>query len=779
MPPINDGGIEPISRLGISRRRVLGSLAWMMCSPWSRGLPALLLRSGLATAPSKDQSDPIIPQQYQSGGNTRYTTEVGGFFKAIQLFKRFHQPGDELNLRLNCERREQALATEFAFLRDYLNKVLPTTPYKDVVRSHETWAQFSSYKGEMHQAIDHFQSAYDLAVSHQLPAGDILRLKESLGIAELRRGESENCLAGHMAMSCIFPLHSSAQHMAPSGSERATEHFKEYLKAAPNDIEVQWLLNIAAMTLGKYPQQVPPEHLLSPDLFKSEQDIGRFADIAPALGLNMLRMAGGVIVDDFDNDGFLDVVTSTFDACAPLRYLHNNGDGTFSDWTEKAGLSDQLGGLNIVQVDYNNDGLLDIFVMRGAWELPIRNSLLRNNGDGTFTDVTHAAGLAEPAFQTLSAAWADFDNDGYLDLFIGHEDRPHQLFHNNGNGTFTDVSKHAGVDKVGIAKGVTVGDYDNDGYPDIYVSTLGSDNLLFHNNGNGTFTEVGRELGVAAPNWSFPTWFFDYDNDGSLDLFVSNYSFSLTDVLNSWLRRPLQADTARLYKNLGNGTFRDVTKEAGLDRVLMSMGSNFGDLDNDGFLDIYLGTGGPSYATLIPNLLFKNEKGKRFIDITASSGTGHLQKGHAVAFADINNDGDQEIIAEIGGATPGDRYFSAVFKNPSQHGNQWITVKLVGVKSNRSAIGARIKVTVREAGSEPRHIYRWVNSGGSFGSSPLQQHIGVGKAQTIETLEVWWPTTKTRQLFYQLPMNRFIEIKEFEKTYTTLKHKTFPLPSSA
>jgi hypothetical protein len=460
----------------------------------------------------------------------------------------------------------------------------------------------------MHQAIDQFQAAYDLAASHQLPGADLLRLKESLGIAELRRGESENCLNGHVAMSCIFPLQASAQHMAPSGSECAIEHFLGYLKSAPADLEVKWLLNIASMTLGRYPQDIPREHLLSPEIFSSEQDLGRFVDVAPALGLNMLRMAGGVIVDDFDNDGFLDVITSTFDACAPLRYFYNNGDGTFSDWTDKAGLSEQLGGLNLVQADYNNDGLLDIFVMRGAWELPIRNSLLRNNGDGTFTDVTHESRLAEPAFQTLSAVWADFDNDGYLELFLGHENAPNQLFHNNGDGTFTDLARHAGADRIACAKGVTVGDYDGDGYPDIYVSNLGSDNFLFHNNGDGTFTDVAHELGVASPTWSFPTWFFDYDNNGSLDLFVSSYSFSLTEVLNSWLRRPVRSETMRLYKNLGNGTFRDVTREAGLDRVLMSMGSNFGDLDNDGFLDFYLGTGSPSYGSLVPNVLFRNDR---------------------------------------------------------------------------------------------------------------------------------------------------------------------------
>ena len=612
-----------------------------------------------------------------------------------------------------------------------------------------------------------------------MTGGDLLRLRESLGIAEIRRGESDNCVHGHAALSCIFPLRAAAQHKLTSGSEKAVQHFLEYLKSAPDDLEVKWLLNIAYMTLGKYPQDVPSTYLIRPETFNSEQDIGRFVDIAPALGLNVFQMAGGIIVDDFDNDGFLDVVISTFDSCSSLHYFHNNGDGTFSDWSAKAGFSDQLGGLNIVQTDYNNDGLLDIFVIRGAWELPIRNSLLRNNGDGTFTDVTHEAGLAEPAFQTLSAAWADFDNDGYLDLFLGHENAPNRLFHNNGDGTFTDVSRKAGIDRVAIAKGVTIGDYNNDGYPDIYVSNLGQENFLFRNNGDGTFTEVANELNVAWPTWSFPTWFFDYDNDGALDLFVAGYSFSLTEVVHSALRQPIHSDTLRLYKNLGNGTFRDATKEVGLDRVLMPMGSNFGDIDNDGFLDFYLGTGGPSYGSLVPNILFKNDKGKRFVDITTSSGTGHLQKGHAVAFADINNDGDQEILAEIGGATPGDRYFSAVFKNPGNHGNNWITIKLVGVKTNRAAIGARLKVTVKDETGQPRDIYRWVTSGGSFGSSPLRQHIGIGGAREIDSVEVWWPTSKTRQTFHSLPVNGCVQINELDKVFTTLKYQSFPLPASS
>jgi hypothetical protein len=178
----------------------------------------------------------------------------------------------------------------------------------------------------------------------------------------------------------------------------------------------------------------------------------------------------------------------------------------------------------------------------------------------------------------------------------------------------------------------------------------------------------------------------------------------------------------------------------------MPMGANFGDIDNDGFLDIYLGTGNPSYASLVPNVLLRNHDGKYFVDVTVSSGTGELHKGHGIAFADLDNNGNEDIIAEVGGATPGDSHALRVFENPG-NGNDWISVKLVGVKTNRAAIGARIKVTVENKGQGTRSIYRTVGSGGSFGASPLQQHIGLGKDARIVDLEIWWPTSNTRQHF--------------------------------
>ncbi len=204
------------------------------------------------------------------------------------------------------------------------------------------------------------------------------------------------------------------------------------------------------------------------------------------------------------------------------------------------------------------------------------------------------------------------------------------------------------------------------------------------------------------------------------------------------------------------------------------MGGNFGDFDNDGFLDIYLGTGNPSYASLVPNVLLRNDDGKNFVDVTSSSGTGELHKGHGVAFADMENDGKIDIVTEIGGAVPGDRHAFRLFENPGND-NDWITVKLVGVKTNRSAIGARIHLTVENAGAPPREIYRTVGSGGSFGASPLEQQIGLGKSALISNIEIWWPTSNTRQNFHDVATNQFIQIKEFEPNFTKLDRKPYHL----
>jgi hypothetical protein len=594
-----------------------------------------------------------------------------------------------------------------------------------------------------------------------------------MGVAYLHKSEMENGVYRVPGDRCLSPMNRSSAYAKTEDSQEAVNYFLAYLEQKPDELEVKWLLNLAYMTLGMYPDKVPPKYLIPPSAFASAEDVGRFRDVATEAGLESFATAGGVIVDDFENNGRFDIVTSNFDSCGPLHFFHNNGDGTFTEQAAKAGLADQLGGLNILQADYNNDGCLDILILRGAWEVPQRKSLLRNNCDGTFTDVTVASGLGEPT-STQAAVWVDINNDGLLDLFVANEGQPAQLFLNKGDGTFQDISHSAGVDRIMFSKGVTAGDYDNDGYPDLYVSNLNGDNFLYHNNHDNTFTEVAANAGVLGPGRGFATWFFDYDNDGWPDIFVTSYFLSIDETARTYLGLPHNAPTLKLYKNLGNGTFRDVTTEVGLDKVFMPMGGNFGDIDNDGFLDIFLGTGNPSYASLKPSVLLHNQAGKSFVDVTSSSGTGEWHKGHGVAFADLDNRGDEDIIFEVGGATLGDSHALRVFENPG-HGNDWISLKLVGVKTNRSAIGARIKVTVENGAHGTRSIYRTVGSGGSFGSSPLTQHIGLGKDAHIVDLEIWWPTSNTRQHFSNVDKNQFLEIKEFAKDYAKLERKPYRL----
>jgi hypothetical protein len=598
------------------------------------------------------------------------------------------------------------------------------------------------------------------------------------GLCSLRRGENENCILCRGESSCIIPISRAAIHINPSGSRQAIQHFREYLEQFPDDLEVRWLLNVAYMTLGEHPSQVDPSYLLSLDsFFHSEFDIGKFRDVGHLVGVNRLNQAGGAIMDDFDNDGLLDIVVTAQDPTEHVVFFHNKGDGTFEDRTEAAGLMGQLGGLNCVQGDYNNDGHMEIFIPRGAWlpaEQAMRPSLLRNNGNGTFTDVTREAGLLAP-LNSISASWADYDNDGFLDLFVCCEKQANRLYHNKGDGTFEEVAAQAGVQGQGRSgKGAAWIDYDNDGFPDLFLNNHGGAAQLFHNNGDGTFTEVTQAMGVTGPMHGFSCWAWDFDNDGWLDIFATSYNTTLGDVVRGMLDQPQHGQyTSKLFRNVGGERFQDVTKEAGLDRAYATMGSNFGDFDNDGYLDFYLGTGNPHLEALVPNRLFKNVGGKRFADITTSSGTGNLQKGHGVACGDWDRNGTVDIFIEMGGVTNGDKYHNILFQNPGQ-GNNWLSVKLVGKKTNRAAIGARIKAVT--ASQTPLTVCRHVSSGSSFGANPLEQHLGLGKANKVALLEIRWPTSGTTQVFRDVEVNQTIEITEFADGYRKLKHKPIPLP---
>ena len=635
-----------------------------------------------------------------------------------------------------------------------------------------------------------------------------------LGVAYMRLGETENCCPEQIGFqsnpdSCILPLRDGGIHTQQEGSLKAITYLTEVLRNTtvelPLHLEARWLLNIAYITIGGYPEQVPKPYLLPPETFQSDEQISRFTNIAPHLGLDTFDLSGGAIVDDFDNDNYLDIVVSTWDPVGQIRFFQNNRDGTFSERTEQAGFPGLYGGLNLLQADYDNDDDLDILVLRGAWlEAAGRhpNSLLRNNGDGTFTDVTFDAGLGEVHYPTQTASWGDYDNDSDLDLYIGNESTKGfnascQLFRNNGDGTFSDVAAEAGVQNYGFTKSVIWGDYNADRLLDLYVSNFKGVNRLYRNNGDGTFTDMAAELNIDLPMRSFPAWFWDFDNDGTLDLYVSAYSAGISHLAANALDisigappsaakvestttyhnrpDPSEDGLAHLYRGDGRGGFEEVGRQHNLVQPNAPMGSNFGDLDNDGYLDFYLGTGYPDYKNLMPSIMYRNRGGIDFTDVTYAGGFGHLQKGHAVVFADLDNDGDQDIFEQMGGAFPGDGYSNVLYENPG-FGTHFLTIKLVGVRSNRSAVGARIHAKVVENG-EQRSIYKHVNSGGSFGANPLRQTIGLGKAEKIETLEIFWHTTGLTQRFQDVPIDQCIQIVEGEAQYTTIQLKKLKLGS--
>lgn len=627
-----------------------------------------------------------------------------------------------------------------------------------------------------------FEEFFSLVRKHdpEFWSSDRARLQTRLAIAHLRRSEQANCIAHHNPASCLFPIAGEGVHAHPDGARKAIALLNQVLSEKPDDLHARWLLTVASMALGEAPDPQTVSRLIPKEAFESPHDVGRFTDIAANTGLAVQGMAGGSALDDFDNDGDLDLIASSWGQTDQLRFFTNDGTGRFSERTKEAGLPGLFGGLNLTQADYDNDGDIDLFVARGAWleaagQHP--NSLIRNNGDGTFTDVTEAAGMLS-FHPTSSAAWFDFDNDGFLDLFVCNETvdksdpHPCELFRNQGDGTFDEIASKVGLDVTGYTKGASAGDYDNDGWADLYVSDYSGPNRLFKNGGATSpaalprFSDAAAQAGVTEPRHSFPCWFWDYDNDGHLDLFVADYDAdNRADIVRGYLKRPLKGQGARLYRNRGDGTFTDVTRPAGLQLATLAMGVNFGDLDNDGFLDFYLGSGTPDFGDIYPNRMFRNAEGKAFQDVTTSGGFGHLQKGHGIAFGDIDNDGDQDVYAVMGGAYTGDEFFNALFQNPG-HGANWIKLKLIGRKVNRSAIGARVRLLINDNGPS-REIHRVVGSGGSFGCNPLRLEIGLGKAAIVTLLEIRWPGSQETLSLNDLEANSSYAITEgsegFEK----------------
>lgn len=619
-------------------------------------------------------------------------------------------------------------------------------------------------------------------------AGDQLNeqtkiLYEMLALSYLRLGEQQNCIQTHTPESCVIPISGEGIYKMTAGPENAVKVYGRILKAFPDDVQSRWLLNLAYMTLGKWPDAVPKEHLLPAGIFKSKGNM-RFREIAISLGLDVRGTAGGVCMEDFDGDGNLDLFLTKWGLNESTRFFRNNGDGTFAERTAEANLTGLVSGLNAIHADYDNDGDRDVFILRGAWLVggTHPNSLLRNNGDGTFTDVTIESGVFS-LHPTQAADWADFDGDGWLDLFIGNEtynlQNPHpcELYHNNGDGTFTNLAPQIGVDFIAFIKAVSWGDINNDQRPDLYLSNLMGQNILLVNRGGASpetwkFEEM-TYAGVGNPENSFPGFFFDFNNDGFDDIFTSSFVPNQEDpsaapLINELLGKQPEGDWLRLYRNNGDGTFTDVHRALGLHTITYAMGNNFGDLDNDGWLDIFLGTGKPDLRALVPNRVFRNLQGKRFEDISMN-GFSHIQKGHGVAIGDLDNDGDQDVYVVVGGALEGDVSNNLLYENPG-NSNHWITLFLEGVNCNRDAMGAKIKVTALDKGGAKRQIWVTVGTGGSFGASSLRQEIGLGQAQGIESIEVQWPKPGVPNTVYKdVPMDKALKLKEGNNTPETVQ----------
>jgi hypothetical protein len=540
------------------------------------------------------------------------------------------------------------------------------------------------------------------------------------------------------------------------------------LDADPSSRRARYWMWLAARKLGGYPDEVPESWQVEVKAGRNTPGV-QFEDVGAEIGLDKTSGGRGTAVFDMDGDGYLDIVVSS--AHAGCSVYRNNGDGTYSDVSVGSGLDACVNTFAVVVGDYNNDGLDDLYITQQGF-YPGESRLYRNNGDGTFTDVTResGAGCWGPSF---AAQWVDYDCDGNLDLFVcsnlgGVFDRslPNRLFHNNGDGTFTDVSRQSGLATSTPTIGGCWGDYDNDGYPDLFVSSGLGHSKLFRNNRDGTFTDVSREAGLDHVVIGTVAFWCDYDNDGWLDLVQCTWSPE-DDVLDTLFhgRGPDAGRPMRVFHNNGDGTFTLKTFELGLTGCFGTMSANLGDFNNDGYVDFLLGNGDPHMnRTEPPTALEFDAVSGKYRNITFAAGLPFVGKGHGANLADLAGDGRLSLIMASGGAYPGDLMTMSVFRPTSLPGN-YLNVRLVGVNSNRNAIGARLRL---DAGGRSRHSL--VSGGSGFGCLPYEQHFGLGTCVAVDALEIWWPGG-ARQHLEHLPVNTTIRIIEGRKGWEEVYKK--------
>jgi len=551
---------------------------------------------------------------------------------------------------------------------------------------------------------------------------------------------------------------------------------------------------------------------------KPPADLGlSFIDVAKESGLNVKTIFGGehknkyllettgcgVAFYDYDNDGWLDIFLvngSRLEGFPPGKeptshLFKNNRDGTFTDVTAKAGLAHSGWGQGVCIGDYDNDGFDDLFVTYYG-----KNVLYHNNSDGTFTDVSEKAGVAGKKTRWgTGCAFVDYDRDGHLDLFVANyidldlatapvpESGPclykavmvacgppglsggkNILYHNNGDGTFTDVSESAGILQVNgtFGLGVLTADFDNDGWPDIYVANDSTQSLLYQNKKNGKFVDIAMDSGSALsadgkPQAGMGVSAADYDLDGNLDIVKTNFA----------------GDTPSLYHNLGGANFEDATFTAGLGAhtQYLGWGCGFLDMDNDGWPDILICNGHvyPEVEQLKTEagyaqrkLLYRNLRNRRFQDVSEQAGPGISapSASRGCAFGDFDNDGDVDVVVN----TVND--FPQLLRCDSRTENNWIKVKLIGTKSNRSGIGARLKCVTRSPGeTKPHEQIDEVRSGGSYISqNDLRIHFGLGRAEKVDLLEIRWSSGQVDTLKDVKP-NQLVFVREGEGVVRTMQ----------
>ena len=569
-------------------------------------------------------------------------------------------------------------------------------------------------RGNYNESIEYFTQALGRAEN----AAQRMEVLRELGAAQYRRGDFNE----------------------------AARNFYQALQVRNNLVD-QWMLKTALDQLGPNAPPLPASVLFPGKLpGAGEADGFAFKDVAKELGVDRFDGNGTCSWGDIDADGDLDLFLA---GSGTFMAVYRNDGGKFREITAEVGLGKVPSGYSLNVIDYDNDGRLDLYISYNGWNGPMPNRLYRNTG-GRFEDVTAKSGAGDPG-SGFASVWGDLDNDGWLDFAVANgvlkDGSTPQVYRNNRDGTFTNVTREAGIVEPPTygTIGIAMGDYDGDGDLDLLMNGLNnSPNRLYRNEGKWKFTEVAKQAGVVQPPHNgFVCFFVDYNNDARPDILTT--SLAPWEAVVDGLRRGYQPaskaavhpDATRLFRNNGDGTFTDVTFEAKLFAPMGTMGAGVADLDNDGYIDFYFGTGDPQLSRLEPNRMYRNNGDGTFSDITGVLGLARPgMKGHGVSFVDIDEDGDLDLYAQLGGHYQGDHAPNAFYRNLRGNRNGWITVTLEGVKSNRYGVGAT--VTAR-AGKLV--VHREVKGSEGFGATnPYRVHMGLGKEKRVDRLEVRWPS---------------------------------------